>query len=919
MSERVQRSVMNMKVGMFFYVLTLFLAFFSRKVFLDCLGAEFIGLTGMLMNIMSFLSVAELGIGTSIVYFLYKPLQTNDRAKINEIMSMLAFLYRCIGGIIAVAGLAVSVFFPWWFGHLEAGLPLVYFAFYSFLASSVVGYLFNYRQLLVSANQKQYLVNAYFQTIGIVQSVVQILLAYYYRNLYLWVAVGLVFTVIGCIVFNRRIRQLYPWLEVDLRAGRANLRHYPEILKKTRQIFVQRIKDFILYRSDDLFVGYFVSIVQVAFYGNYTIIVSKFNFLVNILSDGMNAGIGNLIAEGNQKNTMKVFWELTAIRFFIVGMVVFGLLLFIQPFIGCWFGRQYVLCDLIVYLLVFNVFIMLSRGVVEMYIGASGLFSDVWAAWTELAVNLTVTICLAPYFGIAGILMGKIVSVFFIAIFWKPYFLFSRGLHLSVSVYWRGMLPYYSLLALFVAVVILLRHYVVDPHADSLVTLLWLGAATYIPLIAVYFAVMLYTTRGMKYFVARKPKLYNAARRFLCLALLLSLAACGRHSTDTHDSDTYDDQLEELRHRYEAFHAGAPRFFLFGMGNRDKFIYKDYQLVRIDNDSVVLTVGEAISDSIMPADYRVDIQTTHGTVTICEDEHGVFVSHNGLRDTLADTSCQLSLPTFEEFRYGRVLRVLHHELLFNIRGSRPYPNIFVYREPFYRDAFMAALCLEKTGNVGLLDDWFSYISDIYDMQNGEPEADNIGELLYMLSLHSPLSTLHSAEGRLQGKNSPLAERLLQEAERLTLSSGSHRYIKGHTDGADNAAYQTAILRLALQKAGLTDEYSEPPADDAGDYRDLCWFATTASHRRSLRQLYRDLRFNYADSPFPYLQWARSHYYGNTKAAFNDQRYPLSWEKRGGSAHFEGMHIVSDKAAEERICYPHAWTAAEMFLKLYEER
>ena len=139
MGERTHRSIMNIKVGIVFYVFSLFLAFFSRKIFLDCLGAEFIGLTGMLMNIMSFLSVAELGIGTSIVYFLYKPLQEDNHEKINEVMSMLAFLYRCIGGIIGVAGLIVSLFFPWWFDNLTTGLPLVYFSFYSFLASSVAG------------------------------------------------------------------------------------------------------------------------------------------------------------------------------------------------------------------------------------------------------------------------------------------------------------------------------------------------------------------------------------------------------------------------------------------------------------------------------------------------------------------------------------------------------------------------------------------------------------------------------------------------------------------------------------------------------------------------------------------------------------------------------------------------------------
>lgn len=509
MGVRVHRSVMNIKVGMLFYVLSLFLAFFSRKIFLDCLGAEFVGLTGMLMNIMSFLSVAELGIGTSIVFFLYKPLQEDNHEKINEIMSMLAFLYRCIGGIIGLGGLIVSLFFPWWFSNLSTGLFLVYFAFFSFLASSMAGYIFNYKQLLVSANQKQYLVNAYFQTIGIVQSIVQILLAWYYRNLYLWVAVGLIFTIIGVIVFNYRIRKLYPWLNINLKEGKRNLKKYPEVLKKTRQIFIQKIKNFILYKSDEILVGAFVSVVQVAYYGNYTIIVNKLNFLVNILSDGMNAGIGNLIAEGNDKNTMKVFWELTAVRFLIVGIVVFALLLYLQPFVTCWFGPQYRLSNIIVYLLIFNIFIFLSRGVVEMFISAHGLFSDVWTAWTELILNLVITISLAPFYGIVGILLGKIISVFFIAMLWKPYFLFSEGLHKPVSIYWKGMASYYLIFTVFLGICILLRYYIIEPKVTSLPLLLSYGIFTYPILLLLYFYSLFVITRGMKYFIARKPRLYK--------------------------------------------------------------------------------------------------------------------------------------------------------------------------------------------------------------------------------------------------------------------------------------------------------------------------------------------------------------------------------------------------------------------------
>lgn len=509
MSERVHRSLMNIKVGMLFYVLSLFLAFFSRKIFLDCLGAEFIGLTDMLGNIMTFLSVAELGIGTSIVFFLYKPLQEDNHEKINEIVSMLAYLYRNIGFIIGCIGLVVSIFFPWWFGNIGTGLFLVYFAFYSFLASSMVGYIFNYRQLLLSANQKQYIVHSYFQTISLLQSLTQIILAYYFKNLYLWVIVGLIYTIIGCILFNRRINKEYPWLKIDLQAGRRNLKQYPEVLKKTRQIFVQRINDFILNRCDAIFIGWFVSITQIAFYSNYMMLVYKLIFLVNILSDGLRAGVGNLLAEGNERNTMKVFWELATVRFFIMGGVIFSLIIGIQSFITCWIGADYQLNMVIVYLIILHLFFYLQDAAVLIFINGAGLYQDVWATWTSFLITLSVTLILGPFIGIAGILIGKTSSLLVINFFWKPYFLFSKGFHKSVWEFWRGMAPLYTIFAVFTVIAILAKQQIVDVYADSFYTLVLFGALTFIPLMVFYFITLFFSTKGMKYFVARKPVVYK--------------------------------------------------------------------------------------------------------------------------------------------------------------------------------------------------------------------------------------------------------------------------------------------------------------------------------------------------------------------------------------------------------------------------
>lgn len=392
--------------------------------------------------------------------------------------------------------------------------------------------------------------------------------------------------------------------------------------------------------------------------------------------------------------------------------------------------------------------------------------------------------------------------------------------------------------------------------------------------------------------------------RKICLALFAALTtiAC----TEQAPLNSYDEQLADLQQQYKEFHAEAPRFFLFGMGNREKFIYKDYQLINIDNDSIVFQAQDAVSDSISPSDYTVSIETRNGTITITEDEESVWLIQGDRRTNLSEKQCSLNLPSFQDFKYGKVLRVLHHELLFNIRNSRIFPNIFVYKEPFYRDAFMAALCLEKTNNVHLLTSWITHIDSIYDMQNREPEADNLGELLYMLSFIP------------KDSNTVLRRQLQQEIKRQTVKQDALQFIMGHTDGADNAEYQTQILKLAVKKNALDDSFTNAPSDQAGAYFDLCWFTQGNAHRRSLYQLYKDFRFNFLDSPFPYLQWARAHYYDNHQAPFNHQRYPLSWEKRGGSAHFEGMRIISEKAADERICYPHAWTAAELFLKLYDE-
>ncbi len=171
--SRVKKTILNARVNLIFYLLTLCLSFFSRKIFLDCLGADFVGLTGTLQNLLGFLNLAELGIGSAIGYLLYKPLFDHDQDKINEIISVMGYLYRWIGFIILGCGCILACFLPLIFPDSNTGfhLSLIYFAYFAFLGSSLIGYFINYRQNLLGADQRNYVVTAYFQTANIIKTI----------------------------------------------------------------------------------------------------------------------------------------------------------------------------------------------------------------------------------------------------------------------------------------------------------------------------------------------------------------------------------------------------------------------------------------------------------------------------------------------------------------------------------------------------------------------------------------------------------------------------------------------------------------------------------------------------------------------------------------------------------------------------
>lgn len=446
MESRVKKTITNAQVNLLFYILLLVATFFSRKIFIDSLGNEFVGLTSTLQNILGLFNLAELGISSAIAFSLYKPLFDKNHERITELISIFGYLYQKIGYIITGIGIIVAIFLPFIFKKSILDLGIIYFAYFSYLIISLFTYFFNYKQTLLAADQKEYYVTIYYQSANIIKICVQIVLLLQYKSPYIWLLIELIFGIIYCFILNIKVRQVYPWLHSTIKQGKKNLSNYPEIPKYIKQIFVHKLASVALLNTSSIFIYSFSSLSLVTYFMNYNLIILKVDALITQLLNSTSAGVGNLVAEGNKTKIKKVFEELLAIRYFIAILLSLCIYFCINQFISIWLGAEYLLSNNIIILIITAFYLKQTGEIVDQFLRAHGLFYDIWASLTEASINILVSIIGGLLWGLEGVLWGPIISMLVIVHLWKPYFLYSKGLNISVLKYWKIIIIYTSIL-----------------------------------------------------------------------------------------------------------------------------------------------------------------------------------------------------------------------------------------------------------------------------------------------------------------------------------------------------------------------------------------------------------------------------------------------------------------------------------------
>lgn len=442
--SRTYKSMMNSIVALFMYVINLILQFYSRKVFLEYLGTEILGLNSTASNILQLFNLAELGISNAIAFTLYKPLADNDHEKIREIVELQGKLYKIIATAIIIVAIIVMLFFPIIFSKMELPLWYAYASFGVLLLSSLLGYFVNYKQIVLSADLKDYKIQYSYKLSNFIKLITQIVVIRATDNPYIWwLIIEGCFAIISSGTLNYVTYRTYPFLKSksNKTLKELNLR-YKEIIIKTKQLFFHKISGVTTFQISPLVIYGIYNLNIVTDYYNYMLVVMGIISLAVAVFNSVGYGIGNLIASNTKEHILDVFYQLYSIRFALLSTFAFAVFMGYQSFISLWIGRQYLLSHNSVIIFTAILYFYLSRYILYDFINGYGFFEDIWSSIIEVLMNIAISIALGIVFGFNGVLIGVLLSIIAISVIWKPIFFFRIKLGMKLKTYYLQFAKY---------------------------------------------------------------------------------------------------------------------------------------------------------------------------------------------------------------------------------------------------------------------------------------------------------------------------------------------------------------------------------------------------------------------------------------------------------------------------------------------
>ena len=427
------------------------LRFVSRIIFIRVLSDVYLGVNGLLSNVLGLLALSELGISTAISYSLYRPLSDNNIDKIKSLMNFYQKAYRIIAVVVLILGLVLLPFLPWFIKDTK-GIDNLNFIYLIFLANMVIGYLFSYKRTLITADQKNYKIMPIVMFYSFLTTVLQISVLLIFKNYIIYLLMQSLCIVLENLTVNHYINKQYPYLKDNLKDNKLDKDEFKEITTNVKALMFHKAGTYVLSASDNIIISKFIGIVMVGIYSNYVLIVNMINSFITVLINNVTASFGNLIAKDNAKKSLEVFDEMNLVCFILYGGASVCFINLFNPFIDLVFGEKFVLPMFVVFLISFNNFLVGMNLAPITIQSAAGLYNnDRFVPLIQSAVNIILSVVLALKIGIAGVLLGTLISQF-IPFIVKPIIAYKHVFKEKVSIYFKEEFKQFILLALAVGI-----------------------------------------------------------------------------------------------------------------------------------------------------------------------------------------------------------------------------------------------------------------------------------------------------------------------------------------------------------------------------------------------------------------------------------------------------------------------------------
>lgn len=442
-NSRSSNLIRNVTVSLIAQIVILVISFANRTIFIKLLGAEYLGVDGLFGSILNVLSLAELGLGSAIIFNLYKPIAEGDAEKAKQYLSFYAKAYTVIIIAVSAIGLALLPFLRFIINSDDLKVTVNLYAVYIlFLINTVSSYFLAHRQATLVVNQRQSTVSAVQMTVKIFSLTAECVLLLVFKNYYLYLVVKVLANYIQAVVISVIAKKRYTELcrPSSKKLDKAEI----SVLKNNvSALFIRRIGSIVLSSTDNLIINGYISTVMVGVYSNYTLIVSSVQTVTVQMFSAMTATIGNYVASKKKEDVEALFKVYTYAIYLVYGFCSICLYTLTNPFIKLLWGEEYLLSKLTLLIIVINFFFYGFQTAINVFRDTTGLFvQGKYRALFSAVVNVFFSLLLVRFMGISGVILATVISRVAVSAWYDPFVLYKHYFKSRVSVYYARVILY---------------------------------------------------------------------------------------------------------------------------------------------------------------------------------------------------------------------------------------------------------------------------------------------------------------------------------------------------------------------------------------------------------------------------------------------------------------------------------------------